>query len=88
MAKDQHIIMGIHIDDRIKKATDVQELLSKYPPVQLTRIGLHEVAGSFCAGYGLILLELVGGQKTADELAGKLNALQGVEVKIMNFDHA
>lgn len=88
MAKDQHIVMGIHIDDRIKKATDVQELLTKYGCHIKTRIGLHEVAGSFCAGYGLILLELVGGQATADELAGKLNALQGVEVKLMTFDHA
>lgn len=87
MAKDQHIIMGIHIDDRVKKATDVQELLTGYGCHIKTRIGLHEVSGSFCAGYGLILLELVGGQETADELAGKLNALQGVEVKLMNFDH-
>lgn len=88
MAKDQHIIMGIHIDDRVKKATDVQELLTEYGCNIKTRIGLHEVTGSFCAGYGLILLELVGGKTTADELAGKLNALQGVEVKLMTFAHA
>ena len=87
MAKDLHIIMGIHIDDRVKKATDVQELLTEYGCDIKTRIGLHEVTGNFCAGYGLILLELVGGQITADELAGKLNALQGVEVKLMTFAH-
>ncbi|MEZ4483147.1 MAG: hypothetical protein R2864_00665 [Syntrophotaleaceae bacterium] len=88
MAKDQHIIMGIHIDDRIKNATDVQELLTQYGCHIKTRVGLHEVSGDFCAGYGLILLELVGGQAKADELAGKLNALQGVEVKLMTFRHA
>lgn len=88
MAKEQHLIMGIHIDDRVKKATDVQELLTEYGCHIKTRIGLHEVSGSFCAGYGLILLELVGGPAKADELAGKLNALQGVEVKLMNFEHA
>jgi hypothetical protein len=88
MAKDRHIIMGIHVDDRIKKATDVQGQLTAYGCNIKTRIGLHEVTGSFCAGYGLILLELVGGQKEADELAAKLNALEGVEVKLMTFDHA
>jgi len=87
MASDQHIIMGIHIDDRIKKANEVQELLTEYGCNIKTRIGLHEVTGSFCAGYGLILLELVGGEATATELAGKLNAVQGVEVKLMTFAH-
>lgn len=88
MAKEQHIIMGIHIDDRIKKATEVQELLTEYGCNIKTRIGLHEVTGSFCAGYGLLLLELVGEEATANEMAGKLNALQGVEVKMMTFAHA
>lgn len=88
MAKDQHIIMGIHVDDRIKKASEVQGLLTEYGCNVKTRIGLHEVTGSFCAGYGLILLELIGGQATADELTAKLNALPGVEVKTMTFDYA
>lgn len=88
MAQDSHIIMGIHVDDRIKKATAIQEHLTTYGCNIKTRIGLHEVTGDFCAGYGLILLELVGGQKKADELAAKLNALEGVEVKLMTFDHA
>ncbi len=88
MAQDSHIIMGIHVDDRIKKATDIQEYFTAYGCNIKTRIGLHEVTGSFCAGYGLILLELIGGKKTANELAAKLNALEGVEVKLMTFDHA
>lgn len=87
MAQDSHIIMGIHVDDRTKKASDIQEQLTAYGCKIKTRIGLHEVTGDFCAGYGLILLELVGGQKAADELAAKLNALEGVEVKLMCFDH-
>ncbi|OEU73940.1 MAG: hypothetical protein BA869_07730 [Desulfuromonadales bacterium C00003107] len=87
MAEDRHIIMGIHVDDRIKKATAIQEQLTAYGCHIKTRLGLHEVDGNFCAGYGLILLELVGGQKEADELAAKLNALEGVEVKLMTFDH-
>lgn len=88
MAKDSHIIMGIHVDDRIKKATDIQEQLTAYGCNIKTRLGLHEVSGNFCAGYGLILLELIGGLETANELTAKLNALEGVEVKLMTFDHA
>ncbi len=88
MPKGKHFILGVHLDNRIKEATDVQNLLTQYGCNIKTRIGLHEVAGDFCAGYGLILLEMVGDQKIVDELSAKLDAIKGVEVKQMTFAHA
>lgn len=88
MPKGKHVILGVHLDNRIKEATEVQNLLTQYGCNIKTRVGLHEVAGEFCAGYGLILLEVIGEPKTIDELSAKLDAIKGVEVKHMTFAHA
>lgn len=87
MAQDKHYIVGIHIDDRIKRAADVQQLLTDYGCNIKTRIGLHEVTGQFCAGFGLILLEMIGDPGKVAELAQKLDAIDGVSVQQMVFDH-
>jgi hypothetical protein len=87
MAKDKHYIVGIHVDDRIKRASDVQHLLTDYGCNIKTRIGLHEATGQFCAGYGLILLEMIGDPAKVDELSQKLDTIDGVSVQQMVFDH-
>ncbi|MDK2847995.1 MAG: hypothetical protein PWP34_1348 [Desulfuromonadales bacterium] len=87
MKQDQHHILGIHVDDRIKRASDVQQLLTDYGCNIKTRIGLHEVTGNFCAGFGLILLEMIGETGKIGELAKKLEAIEGVSVQQMVFDH-
>ena len=87
MAQDKHYIVGIHVDDRIKRASDVQQLLTDYGCNIKTRIGLHEVTGQFCAGYGLILLEMIGDPAKIKELAQKLDAIEGVSVQQMVFGH-
>lgn len=87
MPQDKHYIVGIHVDDRIKRASDVQQLLTDYGCNIKTRIGLHEVTGQFCAGFGLILLEMIGDPGKVNELAQKLDAIDGVSVKQMVFDH-
>ncbi len=87
MAQDKHYIVGIHVDDRIKRASDVQQLLTDYGCNIKTRIGLHEVTGQFCAGFGLILLEMIGDPGKIKELTQKLDAIEGVSVQQMVFDH-
>lgn len=87
MALDKHYIVGIHVDDRIKRASDVQQLLTDYGCNIKTRIGLHEVTGQFCAGFGLILLEMIGDPGKVKELVQKLDAIDGVSVQQMIFDH-
>ena len=85
--KINHIIFGVHITDRIKHAKSVQELLTEYGCNIKTRLGLHEVDGKSCSPNGLLILELVGETTNCQQLADKLNALEGVEVKQMIFAH-
>ncbi|MBN2589053.1 MAG: hypothetical protein JXA96_04270 [Sedimentisphaerales bacterium] len=85
--KDKHIILGVHITDRIKHAQKVQELLTQYGCNIKTRIGFHDVDGTKCSMNGLLILELIGETKTCDKLAQDLDTLEGVEVQKMIFDH-
>ena len=87
MNRTNHVIIGIHIQDRVKQAQDVQKLLTDYGCYIKTRLGLHEADDEVCAANGLILLELVGDQSKSEELASKLNAFDGVDAQKMIFVH-
>ncbi|GMV90997.1 MAG: hypothetical protein AMXMBFR82_07750 [Candidatus Hydrogenedentota bacterium] len=84
---DKHNILGVHITNRIEKASVVQDILTKYGCNIQTRIGLHEVDKNHCAPNGLIVLELFGDEAICDELRDTLKAVKGVEVQQMIFDH-
>lgn len=84
---EQHIIMGVHITDRTKHVGRVQSLLTEYGCYIKTRLGLHEASKKVCSPNGLIVLELIDDAVMAEEFAGKLSALEGVEVQKMIFDH-
>ena len=84
----KHIILGVHITNRLKKAANVQKLLTEYGCNIKTRIGLHEVSDNFCATNGMLILELVGDEKKCTDLAKKLSAIQGLEVKKMVFKNS
>ena len=85
--KKEHVILGVHIQDRARDAAQVQQLLTKYGCNIKTRVGLHEVDENFCATGGVILLELAGDAKECAELGDKLGAIEGVEVKKLVFEH-
>ena len=87
-AKVKHIILGVHITDRLKKAVEVQKLLTAYGMHIKTRLGLHEIQEHAAGPNGLLVLEMVGGDKPAKELTEKLGALEGVEVKAIAFEHS
>lgn len=53
------IIMGIKLQERVKSATKVQELLTKYGCEISTRIGLHVASQESCSPQGLIVLEFI-----------------------------
>lgn len=86
-AKVKHVILGVHITDRLKEAVEVQRLLTEFGRHIKTRLGLHEIEAASTGPKGLLLLEMVGGDTPAKNLAKKLNALEGVEVKAMSFEH-
>lgn len=87
MPKQRHIIVGIHITDRLEEAVEVQKLLTTYGKGIETRLGLHEIDGGEDRLNGLILLEMAGPAAKPDELVADLNALAGVEAKSMLFEH-
>ncbi|MDO8683532.1 MAG: hypothetical protein Q7N50_08630 [Armatimonadota bacterium] len=85
--KKTHVILGVHITDRLKNAVDVQKLLTEYGCNIKTRLGLHEISDDTCSMNGLLILEMVGDQIKSLELAAKLNEIEGIEVQNMVFEH-
>ncbi len=80
-------IMGLLLTDRIKEATDVQDVLTKYGCSIKTRLGMHEVSESYCDKKGFILLELTGEKSEWEALEKDLAVIEGVIVKWMHFDY-
>ena len=87
MVKPKHIILGVHVTERLAHVPQVQKLFSEFGCYIKTRLGLHEVSDSVCSTNGLMLLEMFGDETKAYELMDKLNAIEGVEVKSIEFTH-
>ena len=87
MAQEKHVILGVHITDRMKHAGELQQAMSRYGCSIRTRLGLHDAGENFCSPNGLILLEVVGDPKECAALAKALKAIRGVEVQRMVFGH-
>jgi hypothetical protein len=83
---EKHVILGVHITERLKKAVEVQKLLSEYGCNIKTRLGLHEVQ-NVCSPNGILILEMYGDEAISLELAEKLDAIEGIEVQKMVFEH-
>lgn len=81
----QKIILGVNVTSFAKNSGEVQKVFCEYGCCIRTRLGLHEAANDICAPNGLILVEFVGGKEKADEMTAKLIAIQGIEVKSMEF---
>ncbi|MGD9874292.1 MAG: hypothetical protein AB7T27_08465 [Kiritimatiellia bacterium] len=84
---DKHIILGVHITDRVKHVAHVQEALTKFGCYIKTRLGLHEASKEFCAPTGVLVLEMLDDDKKVAGLKTELEKIEGVEVKEMVFDH-
>ena len=84
---EDHVILGVHINDRVKEVPNVQKLLTEYGCYIKTRIGLHHVDENYCSPRGLILLEMFGDPAKIKELEARLAAMEGVDVKSMVFAH-
>lgn len=87
MPLSKHVVMGIHITDRIHHVDSVQHLLTEYGCSIRTRLGLHDADEGFCSPNGLLVIELIGDEAAHAGLMGKLNDLEGVEAQKMVFDH-
>jgi hypothetical protein len=84
---DDHIILGIHVSDRLKNAASVQKVFTEYGCNIKTRIGLHDVDANVCSPSGVVLIEFFGADAEAAAMMDKLNAVEGVQVQKMVFGH-
>jgi hypothetical protein len=84
---DDHIILGIHITNRLKNAVDVQKVFTEYGCNIKTRVGLHDVDANVCSPSGVVLIEFFGSNDEAAAMMAKLNAVEGVQVQKMLFGH-
>ena len=84
---DDHIILGVHITDRLGRAVDVQKVFTEYGCNIKTRVGLHDVSAQSCSPSGVVLIEFFGSGDEATAMMDKLNAVEGVFVQKMVFTH-
>ena len=84
---NDHIILGIHIGDRLQKAASVQAVFTEYGCNIKTRIGLHDVDANVCSPSGVVLIEFFGDGDQAGAMMDKLNEVEGVQVEKMVFGH-
>ena len=84
---DKHIIVGVHITERVKHAGEVQEVFTEFGCAIRTRIGLHETGPKQCSPNGMIMLEMLDDDAQVTAMNAKLKSIEGVEVQQMVFDH-
>lgn len=87
MIDNKHLIVGVHITDRVKNARDVQNVLTEFGCSIKTRLGLHEVHENQCATSGIIILELTGSSQDSQQLMTQLTNIPGVDIQKMEFKH-
>lgn len=87
MHPDRHLILGVHVTDRVQKVGALQQVFTDYGCYIKTRLGLHEASAEFCSPNGLILLELLDDEAKKNEMVEAIRQIEGIEVQEMNFAH-
>ena len=82
-----HLIVAIHVTNRVRQAARVQQTLTQYGANIKTRIGLHEATGIAISPNGVILLEMIGPAKRCLGIIDALKRIGGVEAKSVSFGH-
>jgi hypothetical protein len=85
--KRAHHIIGVHVTDRVQNVPDMQRVFTEFGCYIKTRIGLHEVHDDFCSPNGMIVLDMICGGDTCQQMMDKLSAVEGLEVQKMTFEH-
>ncbi len=85
--KEKHVIVGVHITDRVRHATHVQQVFTDFGKNIRTRLGLNDLGTGKAGPNGLILLEMVGDEKVADAMMKRLGRIEGVDTKKIIFRH-
>lgn len=78
-------VLLVLVSLRKETAVKVQQILTEWGCFIKTRLGLHEGVLNDCTESGLIFLELAGDESKHQELARKLNLLNGVDAKLVSL---
>ena len=78
-------ILGVQVTQRLKNASEVQDVLSRYGCSVKTRLGIHEFEEHDKDSLGLLILELTGDIEEADGLEKNLEEIEGLVVRRMDF---
>lgn len=78
-------IVGLKVAPEVHDATQIQSILTMYGNIIRTRLGLNEEVDEAGNRYGIILLELAGDTEQFDVLQHRLNRIEGLVVKSMEF---
>lgn len=84
--KDAHILLIVHVTDRLEKAPLVQSALSRFGDAIRTRLGLHDVGKDYSSPGGVLVLDIVHETK-ARQLQKALTKIKGLETKLVVFKH-
>jgi hypothetical protein len=78
-------ILLILIGKRREEAVKVQQILTAWGCIIKTRLGIHDGVLENCTDEGLLLLELHGTEEQKQELARKVEVLDGVHSKLVEL---
>ena len=84
-----HYILGVHVTNRMVNSLEVQKIFAEFGCHIKTRVGFHDVdeTSGCCSSSGLVMLEVVGGEKVANDLVAKLGTVKGIQTGMMVFTH-
>ena len=78
-------IIAIKVNGRNSNAPHLQEVLTKYGCIILTRVGFHETNEDNCSVDGIILLQLRGKESEIQNLFNEADSLEGITPKFIEF---
>lgn len=87
MTKENHLILALHITDRVSQVEEVQKIISEFGCSIKTRLGIHEASENYCSPAGIMILELLNDETAMKNFRDKLNSVDGVEAKELVFSH-
>lgn len=78
-------ILLILVGKRKDAAVNVQKLLTAWGCLIKTRLGIHDGILENCSDEGLIICELYGTKEQKEELARKMELIEGVKSKLVDL---
>lgn len=79
-------ILLVLIGKRNEAAVKVQQILTAWGCIIKTRLGIHDGILENCSDEGLLILELYGTDEQKNELARKIELIEGVSSKRVDLE--